>query len=459
MNLRCIKIEMKKVVSLICLTLCCSLYAQQSIDKVIAVVGNSIILESDIQGQVQQLGASGEVVTKETACLILEDLLYQKLLVAQANRDSITVTDAQVDEEMDRKMRFYIRQHGSQEAFEKFYGKSVESYKNELRDKVRDNLLSQTMQGRITGSVKVTPAEVRDFFNSIPKDSLPLINSELEIGHIVMKPAMNPELKEYARQKLSKVRQEILDGKLEWCSAAGSVSEDPGSYSKCGEYKDIQRGQFVPEFDAVVFRIKPGEISEVFETDFGFHIAQLIERRGEEVDVRHILVSIPSNPDDLLKAKDRLDSVRAAIMMDSISFADAAAKFSDDKETRNSGGLLVNPQTGATRFEMDLLGQVDPGIVFYIDKMKVGEISPVLPYKTRDNKDANRIIWLKSRTEPHVVNLEQDYQRIQEQALMKKQQEEVNKWVASKLEGVHIRIVDEYKYCKFANNWLGSKPN
>ena len=430
-----------------------SAYSQELIDRVVASVGGNIILQSEIEAQYSQYLGMGYKPGQPTRCAILEDIMYQKLLLVQAAHDSLKVSDSQVDQEIERKLQVYIRQFGSIENFEKFYGKSVEAFKVDIHDKQKDFLLSQQMQSKITGELTVSPQEVHAYFNSISPDSIPLINSEIEIGQIVKKTAVNPELKKYAREKIEGVRKKVVAGELDFCAAAGAYSDDPGSKNNCGLYKGIQRGQFVPEFEAVAFHMKPGEISEVFESDYGFHFVQLVERRGDEIDVKHILVAVPSAPADLLLAKAKLDSVRNLIVNDTLKFCDAAAKYSDDKDTRNACGLIVNPQSGTTLFEMSLLGQVDPGIVFTLNQMKPGDVSQPVVMQTKDNKQAYRIIYLKRRTQPHKENMKDDFPKIQEAALAQKQQKVIRDWVNRKLITTYVSITNDYLSCSYDNNW------
>ena len=431
-----------------------ALSAQEKIiDRVLAVVGSNIVIQSELESQYLQYVAQGEQPGENTKCKIFEQLLYQKLLLAQAEKDSVTVSDAQVESELDKRLRYYITQFGSEEKFVAFYGKSIDDFKIELRDNIKDLLLSQTMQSKVTNDISVTPSEVRTFFNNINPDSLPLINSEVEIGEIVKRPPVTPEAKKEAKEKIEGLRQRILKGE-NFVTLAALYSEDLYSAKKGGEYDTLHRGQFVPEFDAVAFRLKEKEISEVFETVYGFHFMQLLAKRGEVVDVRHILISPKVSPEDLQKAKIKLDSIYTLIQKDSISFSDAAAKFSDEDESKNNGGLIVNPQTGVTKFEMDELGQLDPTIVFTIDKMKPGEFTSPSLMATRDAKQAYRILYLKSRTEPHRANLISDYQKIQSVALASKQQKAISAWIKKKKESTYIKIADDYKNCKFDNNWV-----
>ncbi len=429
-------------------------FAQEKvIDRVIAVVGTNTVLQSELESQYQQMVTAQEAVNENSHCKLLEELLYQKLLLAQAQKDSLSVTDAQVEQELDRRISYYIQQFGSEERFTTFYGKSVEDFKIDLKDNIRDLLLSQQMQSKITGDINVTPNDVRLYYKSIPEDSIPFINSEVEVGQIVKKPTTTPEAKKEAKEKITDIRLRIMKGESPFAAMAALYSEDPGSSSKGGLYEHIQRGQFVPEWDAWAFKLKPDEISEVFETVYGYFIIQLIERRGDEVDARSLLIAPKVDVSDLLKAKLSLDTIYTKLTADTISFSEAAAKYSEDEESKNSGGLIVNPMTGATRFQMDEIGQMDQTVAFAIDKLKVGEFTKPMPMTSRDGKQAYRIVYLKTRTSPHRANLIDDYQKIQAAALAKKQQEVIQTWIKKKSVNTFVRINDDYKNCAFNNKW------
>lgn len=423
------------------------------IDQVVGVVGGNIILQSELDAQYQQMGSS-EPLDDKTRCKLLEELLYQKLLLAQAQKDSLTVTETQIEQEQDRRMNYFIQQFGSEERFVAFYGKSVDDFKSDLKDNVRDLLLAQQMQGKITNDITVTPNEVKAFYEAIPEDSIPFINVEVEVGQIVKKPAITQEAKKEAREKIASIRQRIMKGESSFATMAALYSQDPGSASKGGLYEGIQRGQFVPEWDAWAFKMKPNEISEVFETVYGYFIIQLIQRRGDIVDARSLLIAPAIEATDLLNAKLALDSVYEKIShTDSISFAVAADRYSNDEETKNNGGLILNPYTGSSRFQMDEIGQMDQNIAFAIDKLKVGEMTKPMPFTTRDGKQAYHILYLKTRTSPHKMNLSDDYQKIQAMALSKKQQDAIQAWVKKKSGSTFVRITNDYKTCTFNNKW------
>ena len=424
------------------------------IDRIVAVVGNNYILQSDLETQYQQMLTSQEPVDEKTRCKLMEELLYQKLLLAQAQKDSLNVTEGQIEQEMERRMKYYISQFGSEEKFVAFYGKSIEDYKLELKDDVRDLLLEQQMQSKITADITVTPSEVKEYFKSIDPDSIPFINAELEVGQIVKKPVVSAEAKKEAKAKIESLRQRILKGETSFSSMAALYSMDPGSANKGGLYEHIQRGQFVPEWDAWAFKLKPNEYSEVFETVYGYFIIQLIERRGEEVDARSLLISPVVDASDMYKAKLALDTTYSRLLADTTTFSDIAAKYSDDDDSKNSGGLIINPYTGSTRFQMDELGQMDQTIAFAVDKLKIGEFTKPMSATTNDGKQAYRILFLKNRTLPHKANLVDDYQSIQGAAIAKKQKETIQTWIKKKSADTYVHLADDYKDCTFNNKWI-----
>ena len=276
----------------------------------------------------------------------------------------------------------------------------------------------------------------------------------MEIGQIIKKPTVNEKAKKEAREKLAQLRKQIVENGESFAVKATLYSEDPGSARNGGEYANIQRGSFVPEFEAAAFRLKPGEVSEIVETAYGFHIIQLIAKRGDFIDVRHILISPKISYDDLTRCKIFLDSIYQLIQSGKYTFCEAATRFSDESETKMNCGLMINMGAGNTRFEIEELGQMDEKLVFMLDKMNVGDISEPLPFATRDQKQAYRIFYLKTRIAPHKANLKDDYQRLQSFASNQKQERLLNEWVNRKLKSTYIKIDAYYKKCSFKNNWL-----
>ncbi|MCG3166950.1 MAG: Chaperone SurA [Bacteroidia bacterium] len=445
---------MKKLLSIL-LTAYCLLttVVAQPVDKIIAVVGSNIIMMSDVEAQYLQILGQGYAEDPTIKCDLLEELLFQKLLVNQARLDSVEVSDEQVEEELNRRLRYFIGQIGSEEKLEEYYKKSIVEIKDDFRELIKDQLLAQNMQYKITGEVKVTPAEVRDYFSKIPSDSLPYINVELEIGRIVKKPIISKKEKDVAKARAEELRQRILDG-AKFETMAKLYSEDPGSAANGGELGFFGRGNMVPEFEALAFSLNGKEISEVFETEYGFHFLQVIERRGEQVNARHILITPKTSENDLTGSKIFLDSIYDLLMKDSLTFTEAAEKFSDDEADKNNGGIVTNPQTGSTKFEMDQLSSIDPTLFLTIDKMKVGEFSKPIITSSQDGKQAYSIILLKSRTEPHKANLRDDYQKIQTAASTMKESNLVREWIEKKIATTYVRIDEAYLNCDFNNPWV-----
>ncbi len=421
------------------------------IDQVVATVGKNIILESDIENQYYTYRMQGNISGGESTvkCQILESLLFQSLLLNKAEVDSIEITESQIESSMDQRLRYFIAQFGSKEAFEDYYGKTIIEFKEEFRDEIRNQLLIESAQLSITANVNVTPSAVRKFFNTIPTDSLPLINSEVVIGQIVKNPPISIEQKLIIKERLRGLRNRIQQGES-FSTLAILYSEDPGSAKKGGELGLYGRGELYPEFEAIAFKLKKGEVSEIVETEAGFHIIQFIERRGEYVNVRHILLRHKVSPEELLQAKLKLDTVALLIKSDSLTFDEAVIKYSDDP-SKNNGGLLINPMTGTTRFEA---AQLDPSVSFVIDKLKVGQISQPVLMETEDKREAYRILYLKRRTLPHRANLEEDYNIIQDWAQQDKQQKAFSEWVKRKVKKTYVNIIDKYKDCEFDNEWF-----
>ena len=379
------------------------------IDQVVAVVGGNIILESEIEAQYLQYREQQRITGSSSfvKCSLFENMLYQKLLLNQAELDSVEVSNVQVESEMDRRLRHYISLFGSQEKFEEFYQKSIIEFKDELREQVEELMLVERVQQTITLNVNVTPSDVKSFFKKIPQDSLPFINSEVELAQIVKMPPVNAEERKRVRNKLQELRYRVINGE-NFATLAILYSEDPGSAKNGGELGLYGRGDLYPEFEAMAFTLKGDEVSEIVETEAGYHIIQLIERKGEFVNVRHILLRPKVSPMDLAKAKVALDSIALLIQDGTYTFEEAVVKFSDDP-SKNNGGLLINPMTGTTLFESD---QLDPKVFFVIDKLEIEEISTPVQFQTEENKDAYRILYLKNRTEPHKANLKDDYDTV-----------------------------------------------
>ncbi|MBI1287744.1 MAG: peptidylprolyl isomerase [Flavobacteriales bacterium] len=424
----------------------------QSIDRVIAVVGGSITLQSELETQYLQMLSQGYEPNDDSRCIMFEELLYGNLLLHRSKVDSLEISDGDVEDELNRRLEYFISQLGSKEKLEEYYEKSILEIKDEFREMIKEQLLTQRMQTKITGDIKVTPAETRAYFSKIPKDSLPYINTEIELGRIMRRPAVTKAQKEAARAKAEELRQRVLDGES-FRALAILYSEDPGSSKNGGDLGFFTRGMMVPEFDAVAFSLKEDSVSEVFETSYGYHFVEMLERRGEQINVRHILVRAKTSPEDLERARVFLDSVYELIQEKKMTFAQAAEKFSDDEETKINGGMMFNPMTGATTFQMDQLGSIDQRLFLTVENMKPGDISKAVKTQSPDGKEAYNLFFLKSKTEPHVANLKDDYQKIQQAALAEKKNKTIEKWINDKAAETYVKIDAAYQDCPFAHRW------
>lgn len=427
----------------------------QSVDKIVAVVGDNIILFSDVEGQYAQFIAQGNIPDEKIKCAIIDQSLTQKILYNQAILDSVEVDEAKVDEELERRIRYFISQFGSQDKMEAFLQKSVVEFKDDLRDDIRELLLAQSMQQTITKNVKVTPSDVRTYYKSIPQDSLPFYNSELEIGQLVLLPKLTLEQKQQAKAKLEELRERVNKGE-DFSTMAILYSQDPGSAKAGGELGFVGRGDLVKAFEAVAFKLKPGELSSVVETEYGFHIIQLIERRGEQVNVRHILIKPEYSNEDYLKTKAKLDSVHQLILSKSITFAEAVQAYSEDVPSKNNGGMITNPKDGTLRFPTD---QMDPSIFMVVDTMQEGEVSAPQLYQLQDGKTAFRLIYYKHRIAPHKANLVDDYQKMQAAALQQKEAEAVAAWFKDKRKQTYVKIDKAFADCENLKIWMNTTDN
>ena len=412
-------------------------------DKIIAKVDNYIVLRSELEGSYQNYLINGGTASEEAKCGLFSQLVINKLLVAKAEIDSIIVTDLEVDNNTDQRMNMILQNSGnSPEQLERTYGKSLDQIKLELRDQIREQLLGNEMQRKITKDLTITPAEVKRFFNRIPPDSLPFYSADVQVAQIVRTAKVN-ETQEYeTKKRLSELRDRILAGE-NFNELAKKYSEDPSAQFNNGEMGYVGRGAMVPAYEATAFRIKVGEISQPFKSDFGFHILQLIDRRGNEYKSRHILISAVPSKSDLMRAEKFLDSIRRKVVKGSIKFETAAKEFSDDQRTKGFGGFFAD-QEGGTKISIK---DLDPVVYFTIDSMNEGTVSKPITYRTDDGKDAVRILYFKRRLLPHQANLEDDWHRIQGAAMGQKKDKVMDKWFTKARLDVFIKIDPAYKKC------------
>jgi len=446
---------MRLIFSILLFSLPLFMFGQREmIDDIIAQVGEEIVLLSEVEEQYSLVSEQQGNLPAEAKCQIIDQLLSQKLILNQAKLDSIVVADEEIETQLNARIdRILGYMQGDVTQFEAYYGKSVNEVKEEFRQDLRSQITTERMQATILGDVKITPAEVKDFFSMIPKDSLPYFNSEVELGELIFKPKVNDEERMIAMNKAQEIRDRIVEGGEDFAELASQYSEDLGSAKLGGDLGWAKRNTFVPEFEASAYTLEKGEISELVETQFGFHILQLIERRGNTVKVRHILIKPVITEADLELARQELTDIRREVSIDSTTFSRAVKRFGDDSvQSYNNDGVMVNPQTGNGFFE---IGDLEPDIYFAIDTLEVNQMTEPLAFKSPSGESMFRLILLKSRTKPHKADLAQDYSRIQKAALESKKNTFINNWVEEKIESTYIEFADPYGSCNNINDrWV-----
>lgn len=426
------------------------------IDEVIAVVGDEIVLKSDLDARLKELKLEGLKVDDESECALVEELLYQKLLINQAKIDSLEVTDDELESQLERRVDYYVSQFPSEAEFEKFYGKTASQLKEDYRADIRDLILTQKMQAQITQNVRITPKEVEQFFNAIPKDSLPLIESEVQYSQIVIKPQVQKSQEKLIIEQLNGYKEELEKSPYKFGIYATLYSEDPGSANSQNQgcYRKVERGTMVPEFEEAVLNLEPTQITEPFKTDFGWHIARLEEKSGKYYSVCHILNTVEILELDNQEAKLRLDTIKNLIETDSLSFTGAANLFSQDKDTKQSGGKVINPYTGGTKHQ---LSTIDPRITLILNKLKPGEISEPIPLEGQAGQKEYRVFLLQSRSNAHVANLQEDYRMLKQMAESDLQNQALEKWIQKKLNSTYRRLNEDQQSCAYRYDWVDNK--
>jgi peptidyl-prolyl cis-trans isomerase SurA len=433
----------------------------KSLDRIVAVVGGSIILQSDIEIQYAQYLSQGGSPNEGIKCQVLQGLVSQKILAAQAIIDSIDVKDDEVDNELDRRMRSSMARAGGQDKLEQFLGKSIIQYKDEIRPEIREEMVADKMKQHITEKVNVTPEDVENYFNRIPKDSLPTFNKEVEVGEIVFQPKLTRDEKAAFKQKAEDLRTRVKNGE-DFGTLARLYSQDPQSAIEGGDLGFADRNTYVKEFAAWAFKLKAGEISPVFETDFGFHFLQVLERRGEQVHVRHILI-IPTITDaSLERAKAKADSVYKMVTDSNYdkklnirkpTFATAAAFYSDNRDTKFNGGMMLNSDNVENRTTFIPSDRLDPQVALVVDTMKVGEISTPQLFTDARGQKSYKILYLRTVIDAHKANLKQDFPKIKEAAFNDKINRTLSEWFEKRRKETYIRIDPQYQGCKELKGW------
>ena len=423
------------------------------IDGLAAVVGDFVILDSDIDKTLIDLQSQGVNTGNLDRCSLLGKLMEDKLYAHHAEQDSLEVDSQQIFNYVDQTIEYFVSQLGDIDKVLEFYKKEDEqSFRQELYEINKVNQLSQKMQSTIVDEIEITPEEVKQFFNSIPKHELPVFGAELEISQIVVKPEVSDEERKKVVDRLESIKDDVVINGSSFATKAILYSQDPGSRSTGGKYTlNRNRPQMVKEFRDVAYRLREGEISDPFETDFGWHIVKVDRIRGQEVDVRHILLVPEITPAAMSEAKKKIDLIRKRILDQELTFQEAAKSFSDEKATKNNGGVLINPTTGDTRFE---LTKIDPVLYNQIQRLNDNEVSAPLLESDRQGNQSYKIIKVSNRFDEHTADYSQDYIKIKELALKEKQLNAIQKWMNEKIIDTYISVNDDSRDCNFTNKWL-----
>lgn len=421
------------------------------VDGVAAVVGKQIVKISDVENAFAQMRVSqGMNNAQANRCSILENMLISKLLIYKGEVDSVEVKDEEVEEQVEYYLKQYVRQYGSKEGLKQATGYSYDDFHDIYFGLLHDRILTQRVQYSLTEKIRVTPAEVETFYKNIPADSIPMVPAEYEISEIVLQPEVPEAEREAVRMQLAELRERVLKGD-NFAMLATLYSQDPGSAKKGGELGFFTRGDMVAPFEAVAFALKPGEVSPIVETPFGFHIIQLIERRGNSINARHILLTPKVSSEDMLRARVKLDSIANQIRLGNISFEEAAKQYSTAPSAKN-GGKATNTNTGNARFTDDVLTTSYPGISF--TALNSNGVSNATAVTTADNKQAYQIVRLDRKLPEHKANLNDDYDKLYNAALSKAKIDKVMDWASKQIKNTYIRIADEYKDCEFKLDWV-----
>ncbi|MCA0425839.1 MAG: peptidylprolyl isomerase [Bacteroidetes bacterium] len=446
---------MKKLIVLFlaCISISVGAVKAQVLDEIVAVVADRIILRSDIELAYEQFSKQTGITHDSIRCEIVKQKLIENLMIVKAQVDSLPVNEDRIDAEIEDRIRYFAKQYGGEKALEEISGKSIQELKATQRESIKNSQLIQEMQRKIVKDIKVSPTDIKNYFNSLPKDSLPYYSAEIELAQLIIEPKISKESRQAAFEKISDLRKRIVEGGERFSTLALIYSDDKVSAANGGELGYFGRGTMVPEFEAAAFKLKPDSVSKIIETTYGFHIIQAIQRRGEEMNARHILIMPKIYSSDMEKAKNRMDSIVQLIKMDSISFEKAVQKFSDDNETKGNGGFIGSGGLGNTRVPVD---ELDKNVYLSVSNLEPGEISEpelmVLPGP--DQKKAWRVYYLKSEMPPHVANLKDDYQKFNGLAFNKKQSDAMQKWIEKNRKEFYIQVNGPYAKCASIKDWI-----
>lgn len=427
------------------------LYGQrvQTLDQIVAIIGEEVVLASDVDNQFNHAKLNGAKDDGTLRCQAMEALIVDKLLLDKARQDSIEVSEVEVEAELDRRMEYFLSQIERSE-FEKIYGKSISQFREDIREDIRKEILIQRQRSALEADTDITPKEVKRFYRNLDPDSLGLLPAEVQLNHIVIKPPYSEESKEAAIDLLTDLRRQVMEEGADFSELAAKHTDEPGGSTRKGDLSWFGRGQMVPQFEEVVFQMRVGEVSDPLQTEFGYHIIYLHERRGERVHASHILKRLTHSANGDSLAIDSLNKIMELVNTDSLTFEQAAIIFSQDRGTKHCGGCISNPQTQELRIPMDLL---DPDMYFKIDDMNPGEISEPSEMQQMDGSRAFHVIYLKHKIPPHKPNLKDDYQKIRNAALLAKRAENFDGWLQSARKNIYIDI--KPTECQNAlTNWL-----
>ena len=423
----------------------------QSIDKIQAIIGSEILLISDIENQYNQILSQGVIETENMRCQIVDELLLQNFLIHHAKIDStIEIVSDDIDAEINNRISYFENQLGSLEKVEAYFNRSIESMEDELRIIVKDQFYTQKKQSKIINDVKITPNEVKDFYRTLNSEEIPIVPTKLQMSQIVIEPELSEDKKNSIKEKLNGFRKRIYNGE-DFKVLATLYSDDVVSANNGGELGFMQRGDLVPEFERAAFKLKKDEISEVVESKFGYHIIQMIERRGEQINVRHILIKPKFSSLSLQNARENINSIKSDLDSSLISFKDALQKYSDD-ESKNNGGLIINPKNGTTFFTFE---ELDPSIRYIVERMNIGDVSDPSLSKSQDGTQAAyRLVKLNNKIEEHKANIVDDFDLLKEYALSNKKQSVLEKWVSDNLANTYINISNDLSECACYKKWI-----
>ena len=423
----------------------------QSIDKIQAIIGSEILLISDIENQYNQILSQGVIETEDMRCQIVDELLLQNFLIHHAKIDStIEIVSDDIDAEINNRISYFENQLGSLEKVEAYFTRSIESMEDELRIIVKDQFYTQKKQTKIISDVKITPNEVKDFYRTLNSEEIPIVPTKLQMSQIVIEPELSEDKKNSIKEKLNSFRKRIYNGE-DFKVLATLYSDDVVSANNGGELGFMQRGDLVPEFERAAFKLKKDEISEVVESKFGYHIIQMIERRGEQINVRHILIKPKFSSLSLQNARENINSIKSDLDSSLISFNDALQKYSDD-ESKNNGGLIINPKNGTTFFTFE---ELDPSIRYIVERMNIGDVSDPSLSKSQDGTQAAyRLVKLNNKIEEHKANIVDDFDLLKEYALSNKKQSVLEKWVSDNLANTYINISNDLSECACYKKWI-----